>query len=104
VLGNQAAITIQGLDEQEAELRGGKIPQDDTWGSTDRVVEFHRGDGNIDAQPMARGRWDLFYPAVASSIAGIGEPPVSPASAIATITLLEQAASSAQSQQWVRCS
>ena len=104
VLGNEAAITIDGLDEQESALRDGNVPTDDTWGTTQRTVRFHRGDGEVQAHPLDRGRWDVFYPAVASSIAGIGAPPVSPESAIATITLLEQAATSAQSQQWVRCS
>ena len=103
VLGNEAAITIDGLDEQEALLRNGQIPTDDTWGATERIVRFHHGDERSESRSLERGRWDLFYPAVASAIAGLSDPPVSSGSVIATVTLLEQAVLSAQRGQWVDC-
>ncbi len=103
VLGNEAAITIDGLDEQEALLRNGQIPTDDTWGATERIVRFHHGDERTESRSLERGRWDLFYPAVASAIAGLSDPPVSSGSVIATVTLLEQAVLSAQRGQWVDC-
>jgi len=82
VLGNKGGITIDGLDEQENELRDGHLPTDDTWGTTQRTVEFHDGSGRPQSRTLERGRWDLFYPAVVSSIRGDGVAPVSRESAI----------------------
>jgi predicted dehydrogenase len=103
VLGNRAGLVIEGLDEQENALRDGERPTDDNWGTSSRTVQIHRGDSPVESQPLDRGRWDLFYPAVNAAINGVSEPPVSPLSAVATIDLLERAVLSARSGQWVDC-
>jgi predicted dehydrogenase len=103
VLGNRAGLVINGLDEQEAQLKDGHLPENDQWGVTARRAELHQGDEPVSTVAIDRGRWDLFYPAVNAAILGQGEPPVSPQSAIATIDLLERASISARSGQWVTC-
>ena len=41
--------------------------------------------------PSERGRWDTFYPAVATALAGDGPPPVDPRDAVATAVVLDAA-------------
>ncbi len=103
ILGNEAGLVIHGLDEQESELRQGRIPHDDHWGVSQRLAEIHRGDAPPVQHVLDRGRWDTFYPAVNAAIRADAEPPVSPASAIATIDLLERATISARRGEWITC-
>ena len=45
--------------------------------------------------PSERGRWDLFYPAVAAAVRGDGTVPVEPVDAVAALRVLEAARESA---------
>jgi len=95
VLGSAGAYVVDDLDPQEDRLRAtgglpaGGLPVDPA--SYGRLV---RGDAT---EPVVseRGRWDLFYPAMAAAIAGAGPVPVDPADAVATLALIEAARLSA---------
>jgi predicted dehydrogenase len=101
VLGDRGGITVYGLDEQEDTLRREQGPLTQQLGKTSRVAIVHDGQGITAEHQLTRGRWDSFYPSVASAIRGESPGPVDPASAVRTVALLEAAHQSATQRQWV---
>lgn len=95
VLGSAGAYVVDDLDGQEDRLRasgrlpaGGLEPEPASFG---RLV---RG-SDVETVVSERGRWDLFYPAMAAAVAGAGPVPVDPADAVDTLSLIEAARQSA---------
>jgi predicted dehydrogenase len=92
VLGDEAAYTTYGLDNQEAQLRDGLVPGDTGFG-TSPPEEY----GLLGIPDHARphrtepGRYEDFYPQVAAAIRGEAPPPVSLDDAIAGLRVIETA-------------
>ncbi len=97
VLGLEAAYVKDGLDPQEAALRGGARPGDPGWGRDpeERWGRLVAGDA---AQPVETepGAYEAFYAGLVSAIRGEGPPPVDPMDAVAVLEVLEAAARSAE--------
>jgi predicted dehydrogenase len=101
VLGTRAAYVVEDLDGQEEALRAGLRPADDTWGVEGAVGQHvQRGDDREQVHGE-RGRWDLFYPAVAAALIEGGPPPVDPHDAVTTLALIEAARRSAATRSVV---
>jgi predicted dehydrogenase len=94
------------MDGQEALLKAGRTPADlgDRWGVEPEHAwgRLHRGATGAPA-PSERGRWDLFYPAVARAVRGEGPVPVDPQDAIRTMVVLDAARESARTGRTVTC-
>jgi predicted dehydrogenase len=103
--GTTGAFVIQDVDGQEAQLRSGVSPATTTepWGTEppERWGHIHRGD-TAEPVPSARGAWNLFYPLFAEAVRGTQPVPVNPWDAVATMTVLDAARTSARTAQVVR--
>ncbi|HLZ39166.1 MAG TPA: Gfo/Idh/MocA family oxidoreductase [Mycobacteriales bacterium] len=97
VLGARGAYVVDGLDGQEDALRAGRRPDESSpWGvePPQRWGRLLRGEVAAPV-PSERGRWDLFYPALARAVRDGGPPPVDPRDAIGVLEVLEAARTSA---------
>ncbi|HEX6133472.1 MAG TPA: Gfo/Idh/MocA family oxidoreductase [Longimicrobiales bacterium] len=96
VLGSRAAFTKHGLDVQEAALRGGARPDRAGWGEDPPENWGHIGAGG-DTGPVRTepGAYPDFYEIVARTLREGGPPPVDPADAVATVSIIEAARRSA---------
>jgi len=95
VLGSQAAYVVDALDGQEDALRvTGHLP---AGGLAVPPASYGRLVRGEDPEPVVseRGRWDLFYPAMAAAVRGEGAVPVDPADAVRSLQLIEAARLSA---------
>ena len=98
-VGTDAVYVVHDPDPQEAALGAGTPPsvvQPSTWG---RLLTAPGDHGQ--PVPCPPGGWESFYPAVAASLRGDGDPPVSAREALAVIVVLEAAELSAESGQVV---
>jgi predicted dehydrogenase len=99
VTGSTATYVLGPADTQENLLLAGETPASlgDQWGvePSETYGTLHTGTSSA---PYAteRGRWDLFYPAFAGAVRGTNPPPVDPHDAIASLTLLAAARTSAE--------
>jgi predicted dehydrogenase len=99
VTGSTATYVLGPADTQENLLLAGETPASlgDRWGvePSETHGTLHTG---TSAAPYVteRGRWDLFYPAFAGAVRGTNPPPVDPHAAIASLTLLAAARTSAE--------
>ncbi len=91
MLGTRGAFVVDALDGQEDALRatghpstGGFVEDASRWG---RLV---RGDSSVEV-PSEPGRWDSFYPQVASAVAGEGPMPVDPRDSVSALEVIEAA-------------
>jgi len=98
VAGSLGGFLIDGFDAQEARLKAGESPATlgSRWGfepaSAFGILTTAQGAVPV---PSERGRWDSFYPAVASAVRSGGSAPIDPADAISTATVLDAARVSA---------
>ncbi len=101
VLGMRAAYVAEHLDGQEEALRLGQRPTDDTWGVA--IADGQRLERGSEREAVSgeRGRWDTFYPAVATALLEGGAPPVDPRDAVGTLELIEAARRSAATRSVV---
>lgn len=95
VLGSRAAYVKQGLDVQEAALRGGDRPgpgwgsePPERWGRLGAGDEWH-------PVPTERGDYPAFYAGIAAALRTGAPPPVDPADAVAVLEIIEAARRSA---------
>lgn len=101
--GTAGGVRIEASDTQEDALKSGRTPAQGPWGSepAGSVAEVRvLQDGAMrDAATMAldAGRWDTFYPAVASAILGGTPPPVPFEDAVQNMRVLDAARASAAS-------
>lgn len=104
VNGEHGGVLIRGFDIQEEQLFAGLDPQNSPsqWGRepADRVATVV-ADGETTQIALRRGRWDTFYPAVASAIAGDTDVPVDPEGAIHLCRIFDAARASASSSERV---
>jgi len=91
VLGSRAAYVKQGLDVQEAALRGGARPgagwgrePPQRWGRLGAGDEWH-------PVPTERGDYPAFYAGIAATLRTGASPPVDPADAVAVLEIIEAA-------------
>ncbi len=99
VQGSRAGLRIEGFDGQEARLKAGLSPVTPgiSWGADDeRCARLFDADGGAMDLPLERGRWDTFYPAVASAITDGTPPPVPTSDAVATARVIDAARASAR--------
>ena len=105
VSGTTGAYIIDGVDGQEALLKAGRSPADrgDRWGVEPEHSwgRLYRGETGAPV-PSERGRWDTFYPAVATAVRDGSPMPVDPADAIRSMTVLDAARLSARTGEAVR--
>ncbi|WP_066931662.1 Gfo/Idh/MocA family oxidoreductase [Streptomyces sp. NBRC 110611] len=106
VLGNQAGYTKHGLDPQEAALREGRRPDDESGESGEWGVEPKTRWGRLGAGasprmgggepvPTLPGDYPAYYAAIARALREGGAPPVTAAEAAAALRVLEAAKRSA---------
>ena len=94
VNGARGGYLVNGFDVQEEQLKAGGSPASlgAAWG-----VEPESAWGTLVDEagsrivPSERGRWDTYYPTVATAIAGTTPPPVDPWDAVATATVIDAA-------------
>jgi len=98
VTGTEATYVLAAADTEENALLAGETPASlgERWGvePPDTYGTLHTGTTSR-THPTERGRWDLFYPAFAGAVRGLNAPPVHPHDAVASLTVLEAARSSA---------
>ncbi|MBB5156390.1 Gfo/Idh/MocA family protein [Saccharopolyspora phatthalungensis] len=96
VLGEAAAFTKYGFDPQEAELRAGHRPIDDTWGREPQELWGALGVGDeVRRVPSEAGNYLAFYDGVVAALRDGAPPPVDPADAVATLDVIAAARRSA---------
>ncbi|RBQ19691.1 oxidoreductase [Spongiactinospora rosea] len=103
VLGSRAAYVKEGLDVQEERLRAGARPDEPGFG--DEPPErwgVVRAGGDSRRVPTLPGAYLDFYRGVAASLREGAPPPVDPAGAVATLTVLEAARESAAGRTVIR--
>ena len=101
-LGTLGGIRIEASDTQEDALKAGRRPDDgQPWGQEPSgsvaCVRLLR-DGALEelpGVPLAAGRWNAYYPAVAAAIADSAPPPVPMADAVQNTRVLDAAQESA---------
>jgi predicted dehydrogenase len=86
------------MDGQEEALIAGHTPATlrSDWGvePAERYGRHHRGDAG-EVVPTLPGAWNVFYPAFARAVRGLGPVPVDPRDAVMTATVLDAARRSA---------
>jgi predicted dehydrogenase len=104
VLGTEGAYVVGGVDGQEDALRAGRTPASlgDAWGVEPESAWGHlaRG-GERKVVPTERGRWDVFYPAFARAVRGVGPLPVDAHEALGVLEVLDAIAASARDNRVV---
>jgi predicted dehydrogenase len=95
VLGSTSGYVVHGLDGQETALVGGASPTDADFGVTPREAWGTLGIDFTDAPPVPvpteRGDYAAFYAGVAATLRDGAPPPVQPADALATLTIIARA-------------
>ncbi|AHH99770.1 Gfo/Idh/MocA family oxidoreductase [Kutzneria viridogrisea] len=105
VLGDRAAFTKYGLDGQEAALKAGHRPTEPGWGVEPAELSGKLGvDGDLRTITSHAGAYPRFYAQMRDAVRGIGEVPVTPESATATLELITAAQRSAELSAPVVCS
>ncbi|SKB08314.1 Gfo/Idh/MocA family protein [Aeromicrobium choanae] len=104
VSGTRGGLRIEGFDPQEDQLFAGESPRSSgaRWGEDDpgRTVWLEGPDG-AGRRAMDRGRWDTFYPAVASAIRTGSAVPVPASDAVHVAAIFDAARLSAAQDRWV---
>jgi scyllo-inositol 2-dehydrogenase (NADP+) len=102
VLGSKSAYVVDGLDGQEQALREGRTPADADWGAVDPADYGLLGAGNAAAPyPTVPGAYHRYYAGVAAAVRGRAPVPVEARDAVAALTVLEAARTSATEQRTV---
>ena len=97
VLGGRAAFVKHGMDPQEEALRTGQRVGMPGWGEEVRRHwgELHDGEAARPVRTEA-GAYQDFYAAMAAAVLHVGQVPVDPVDAIATLRVIEAAQRSAR--------
>ena len=104
VSGTTGTYVVDGMDGQEALLKAGRTPAalGDRWGAEPESAwgRLYRGATGAPVR-SERGRWDLFYPAVARAVRGEGPMPVDPWDSVRNMDVLDAARISARTGETV---
>jgi len=99
VLGDQGTFTKHGTDPQEADLRAGKRPVDETWGREPEDIWGELGNGETARKvPSEPGAYQAFYDEVVEALTVHGPAPVDPADAVTALDIIAAAQRSAENQ------
>ncbi|MGB3910043.1 MAG: Gfo/Idh/MocA family oxidoreductase [Pseudolysinimonas sp.] len=91
VLGSAAGFTTWGLDGQEAHLRAGGSPEDDTYGITEEARWGLLGvEGAVAPYPTAHGDYGAFYRGLVAAIREGAPPPVDPVDPTLVLDLIDR--------------
>lgn len=106
VQGDRAGVRIEGFDVQEAQLKAGGDPPSlgADWGVDPQAqAVLTDADGSSMSRPLARGRWDTFYPAVSAAVTDRGDPPATMGEAVHTAEIIDASRQSARtrSEQYI---
>jgi scyllo-inositol 2-dehydrogenase (NADP+) len=97
LLGDRAAYVKFGMDVQEDALRAGRLPTEPGWGEEDPSTYGRLGvDGQDRPIRTEPGAYQRFYSGLVVALREGAPPPVDPADAVATLTVLEAARESAE--------
>lgn len=96
VHGDAGSLVKRHADRQEPQLLAGMRPGADGWGEDPDTLIRIDGEGREEALAVAPGDQRGFYRAVVAALRDGGEPPVSPAQAVAVMAVVETAARSAR--------
>ncbi|MEW1910525.1 Gfo/Idh/MocA family oxidoreductase [Kitasatospora sp. NPDC085895] len=104
VLGDRAGYVKFGMDPQESDLRAGRTPGDGyPWGADDPAAYGTLGtDEGAERIPTDPGDYPAYYAGIAASLADGTPPPVDTRDAVAALTVLEAARTSAATGSVVR--
>ena len=95
VLGTEATFTKYGLDVQEPQIKAGLRPGDAGWGVEPEAdagrLGVDDGTDRTELVPTETGCYEAFYAQVRDALRGEAEFPVDPASAVATLEVIEAA-------------
>ncbi len=95
VLGDKAAYTVYGLDNQEPALKLQQWPGSDGYGVTPEsewgLLGVDGSDEGLTAVPTAAGDYPAFYAGVAASILDGAPAPVDPREALEVVRIIERA-------------
>ena len=95
VLGDKAAYTVYGLDNQESALKLQQWPGSDGYGVTPEsdwgLLGVDGSDEGLTAVPTAAGDYPAFYAGVAASILDGAPAPVDPRDALEVVRIIERA-------------
>ncbi|MDT8910502.1 Gfo/Idh/MocA family oxidoreductase [Amycolatopsis sp. PS_44_ISF1] len=96
LLGDRATFTKYGLDVQEPQIKDGLRPGDEGWGVEPAADAGVLGvAGRTETVATEAGRYQDFYAQVRDALHGEADFPVDPASAVATLRVIEAAHRSA---------
>lgn len=103
ISGELGGARIDGFDVQEEQLFSGATPQSlgHSWGvePSDRTVRVELGSG-VEERALERGRWDVFYPAVAEAITSGTPVPVAATDAVHVAAVFDAARRSSERGGW----
>lgn len=95
VLGDESGYSVYGLDGQEPDLKAGRWPGGEGYGSTPKaawgVLGIDNGEQPLVSVPTEAGAYPDFYEQVAASIRDGAPVPVDARQALETVRIIEQA-------------
>jgi len=101
---DRGGVVIDGFDVQEEQLFAGGTPASlgEDWGRepADRTARVLR-DGAWSEQPLRRGEWTVFYPAIARAVRDGAPVPVDPQDAVHVAAIFDAARLSATERRTV---
>jgi predicted dehydrogenase len=96
VLGSDAGYAVWGMDPQEQALHDGGVPGTPGWGASPPERWGSMGAGEeLTAVPTEPGDYRRFYEGVAAALHEGSPPPVAPADAVGTLSVIDAARRSA---------
>jgi predicted dehydrogenase len=105
LLGDRATFTKYGLDVQEPQIKAGLRPGDEGWGVEPATDAGTLGvDDGTETVATEIGRYQDFYAQVRDALRGEADFPVDPASAVATLRVIEAAHRSAAERRVISLS
>lgn len=90
-----------GLDVQEDQLRASIRPGDAGWGCDPRPARLFAGDAAGIEMAVPPGAYQHYYAGLRDAVLGTGANPVTPAQAVATMSVLETAAEAVSAECWL---
>ncbi|MBP2477422.1 putative dehydrogenase [Crossiella equi] len=97
LLGDRAAFTKHGLDNQEDAMAAGGVPGSPGWGTEPATEWGQLGlDGELTSVPTVAGAYQDFYAGVVAALREGAPMPVDPAQAVAALEVIEAARRSAE--------